>query len=156
MYEYFLWVIIYVCLFLWMNNKFCPSQLGETGYGKMNMGHVGSPHCTLAHILVFFFCVTTGILLCLPERPVLELVPIRNLLLTLWKNRRVCGVKYLRAYWGSCSCWSFYFGYMEDCSFRRSGEARACQNFEIGGLFFHLALSSLRNFHAVAVFFHLL
>ena len=27
----------------------------------MNMGHVGSPHCTLAHILVFFFCATTEI-----------------------------------------------------------------------------------------------
>ena len=34
------------------------------------------------------------------------------------------------------------------------GEARACQNFEIGGLPFHLALSILRNFHAVAIFFH--
>ena len=34
------------------------------------------------------------------------------------------------------------------------GEARACQNFEIGGLPFHLALSILRNVHAVAVFFH--
>jgi hypothetical protein len=40
-----------------MNNKLC--QLDEAGYGKMNMGHVGSPHCTLAHILVFFFCATT-------------------------------------------------------------------------------------------------
>ena len=29
------------------------------------------------------------------------------------------GVKYLRAYWGSRSCWSLYFGYMEDCSCRR-------------------------------------
>ena len=37
-----------------------------------------------------------------------------------------------------------------------AGEARACQNFEIGGLPFHLALSSLRNFHAMAVFFYLL
>ena len=37
-----------------------------------------------------------------------------------------------------------------------AGKARACQNFEIGGLRFHLALSSFRNFHAVAVFFHLL
>jgi hypothetical protein len=37
-----------------------------------------------------------------------------------------------------------------------AGEARARQNFEIGGLPFHLALSSLRSFHAVAVFFHLL
>jgi len=36
------------------------SQLGEKGYDKMNMRHVGSPHCTLAHILVFF-CITTGI-----------------------------------------------------------------------------------------------
>ena len=34
------------------------------------------------------------------------------------------------------------------------GEARACQNCEIGGLPFHLALSILRNFHAVTVFFH--
>jgi hypothetical protein len=31
-----------------------------------------------------------------------------------------------------------------------------CQHFEIGGLPFHLALFSLRNFHAVAVFSHLL
>ena len=37
-----------------------------------------------------------------------------------------------------------------------AGEARTYQNFEIGGLPFHLTLSSLRNFHAVAVFFHLL
>ena len=41
-------------------------------------------------------------------------------------------------------------------AFAVAGEARACQNFEIGSLPFHLALSSLRNFHAVAVFFHLL
>ena len=33
-----------------------------------------------------------------------------------------------------------------------AGEARACQNFEIGGLPFLLALSRFRNFHAVAVF----
>jgi hypothetical protein len=38
-----------------------------------------------------------------------------------------------------------YFGYMADC-----------QHFEIGGLPFHLALFSLRNFPAVAVFSHLL
>ena len=38
-----------------------------------------------------------------------------------------------------------YFGYMADW-----------QNFEIAGLPFHLALFSLRNFHAVAVFSHLL
>jgi hypothetical protein len=38
-----------------------------------------------------------------------------------------------------------HFGYMADC-----------QHFEIGGLPFHLALFSLRNFHAVAVFSHLL
>jgi hypothetical protein len=37
------------------------SQLGEAGYGKMKMRHVRSPHCTLAHILVFFLCVSTGI-----------------------------------------------------------------------------------------------
>jgi uncharacterized membrane protein len=41
-------------------------------------------------------------------------------------------------------------------AFAVAGEARACQNFEIGCLPFHLALSSLRNFHAVVVFFHLL
>ena len=41
-------------------------------------------------------------------------------------------------------------------AFGVAGEARAYQNFEIGGLPFHLALSSLRNFHAVVVFFHLL
>jgi len=28
------------------------------------------------------------------------------------KNRRICGVKYLRSYWDSCSCWSLYFGYI--------------------------------------------
>ena len=31
------------------------------GYGKMKMGHVGSQHCTLDHMLGFFFCVTTMI-----------------------------------------------------------------------------------------------
>ena len=41
-------------------------------------------------------------------------------------------------------------------AFAVAGETRACQKFEIGGMSFHLALSSLRNFHAVAVFFHLL
>ena len=41
-------------------------------------------------------------------------------------------------------------------AFAVAGEARACQNFEISGLPFHLVLSSLRNYHAVAVFFHLL
>ena len=41
-------------------------------------------------------------------------------------------------------------------AFAVAGEARAGQNFEIGGLPFHFALSSLRNFHAVAIFFHLL
>ena len=40
--------------------------------------------------------------------------------------------------------------------FAVASEARVCQNSEIGGLPFHLALSSLRNFHAVAVFFHLI
>jgi uncharacterized membrane protein len=38
-------------------------------------------------------------------------------------------------------------------AFAVAGEARVCKNFEIGGLPFHLALSSLRNFHAVTVFF---
>jgi len=28
----------------------CP--IHGVGYGKMKMGHIGSPHCTLAHILV--------------------------------------------------------------------------------------------------------
>ena len=37
-------------------------------------------------------------------------------------------------------------------AFAVAGEARACQNFDIGGLPFHLALSSLHNFHIVAVF----
>jgi hypothetical protein len=41
-------------------------------------------------------------------------------------------------------------------AFTVAGEARACQNLEIGDLPFHLALSSLRNFHAVTVFFQLL
>ena len=47
------------------------------------------------------------------------MVPIRTYFWLFKKTRRVCGVKYLRAYWGSCSCWSLYFGYIEDCSFRR-------------------------------------
>ena len=34
-----------------------------------------------------------------------------NLLLTLWKNRRV--------YWSSCFCCSLYFFLQEDCCFRR-------------------------------------
>ena len=34
----------------------CVYPTHVAGYGKMNMGHVGSPHCTLAHILVFFLC----------------------------------------------------------------------------------------------------
>jgi hypothetical protein len=34
-------------------------------------------------------------------------------------------------------------------AFAVAGEARACQNFEIGGLPFHLALSRLRNFHVI-------
>ena len=41
-------------------------------------------------------------------------------------------------------------------AFAVAGEARDCQNFEIGGVPFHLALSSLHNFHAVVVFSHLL
>ena len=41
-------------------------------------------------------------------------------------------------------------------AFAVAGETRACQKFEISGMSFHLALSCLRNFHAVAVFFHLL
>ena len=103
------------------------SQLGVARYDQMKMGHVGSPHCTLAHIFVFFFCVSRdwylpcakhrGGILCLPKGPVLELVPFRNLFLTLWKKTsRVCGVKYLRCYLGLCSCWSLYFGYLEDCT----------------------------------------
>ena len=48
---------------------------------------------------------------------ILELVPIRKFLSTLWRKKN--GVKYLRAYWGSRSCWSLYFGYMENYSFRR-------------------------------------
>ena len=41
-------------------------------------------------------------------------------------------------------------------AFAVAGLSQACQNFEIGDLPFRLALSSLRNFYAVAVFFHLL
>ena len=41
-------------------------------------------------------------------------------------------------------------------AFDVAGEVRAFQNFEIGGLPFHLDLSSLRNFHDVAVFSRLL
>ena len=36
---------------------------------------------------------------------------------SLEKNPEI--FKYLRAYWGSCYCWSLYFGNMEDCSFCR-------------------------------------
>jgi uncharacterized membrane protein len=36
------------------------------------------------------------------------------------------------------------------------GRARACQNFEIGGMFVHLALSCFhKNFNTAAVLFHL-
>ena len=118
--EYFLWMIMFVCLFLWMNNKLC--QLDEAGYGKMNMGHVGSPHCTLAHILVFFFCVATGIWyfpLFFTREAGSWICTNSELTFDFWKNRGVCGVKHLRAYWGSCSCWCLYFGYMEGCSFHR-------------------------------------
>ena len=69
------------------------SQLGVARYDQMKMGHVGSPHCTLAHILCFssmfqeigiYRCVKNrGGILCLPKGPVLELVPFRNLFLTL-------------------------------------------------------------------------
>ena len=41
-------------------------------------------------------------------------------------------------------------------AFTVASEARVCQNLEIGGLPSHFALSSLPNFHGVAVFFHLL
>ena len=41
-------------------------------------------------------------------------------------------------------------------AFAVAGGARAFQNFEIGGLFVHLALSCFREyFHTVAVLFHL-
>ena len=33
-------------------------MLGVARYDQMKMGHVGSPHCTLAHIFVFFFYVS--------------------------------------------------------------------------------------------------
>ena len=135
------------------------SQLGEKGYDKMKMGHVLPPHCTLAHILVFF-CITTGIW----YLPVGRWVPsfftreagswiATNSELTfdsLEKNRRylnICeriGVR-VPVDLSILVTW-------RNVAVVIAGEARACQNFEIGGLPFLLALSCFRNFHAVAVF----
>jgi hypothetical protein len=138
------------------------SQLGEARYGKMNMGHVGSPHCTLAHILVFFFCVATGI----------WYLPVGRWGASFFYQRG----RFLNWYQLGTYFWLFEktaeFVVLNICervpvdvsilvtwrvvAFTVASEARVCQNLEIGGLPSHFALSSLPNFHGVAVFFHLL
>lgn len=92
------------------------SQSGENRYSKMKMRHIVSPHCTLVHIFVFFFCVTTGIgiyLWIFTCRYNLEegsslysreagtwIGTISELSFDSLKKWRVCGVKCLRTYLG--------------------------------------------------------
>ena len=118
-----------------------------------------------AHILVFFFCVTTGIWYLPVDRWGPSLFTREagswigtNSELTFDSLKKpefvvlnICmhiGVR-VPADLSMLVTWRIV-------AFAVADEARACQNFEIGGLPFHLAISSLRNFHAVVVFFHLL